>query len=33
MVPFIPMAESDAIQIAHDFEMFAMALGREEDKA
>ncbi|PQO37030.1 hypothetical protein C5Y96_07680 [Blastopirellula marina] len=33
MVPFIPMAESDAVQIAHDFEMFAMALGREEDKA
>jgi hypothetical protein len=28
MVPFIPMAESDAVQIAHDFEMFAMALGR-----
>src|SRR5687767_4828563 len=30
MVPFIPMAESDAVQIAHDFEMFAMALGRTE---
>jgi hypothetical protein len=29
-VPFIPMAESDAVQITHDFEMFAMALGREE---
>jgi hypothetical protein len=28
MVPFIPMAESDAVQIAHDFEMFAMTLGR-----
>jgi hypothetical protein len=28
MVPFIVMAESDAVQIAHDFEMFAMALGR-----
>ena len=33
MVPFIPMAESDAVQIAHDFEMFAMALGREGDRA
>jgi hypothetical protein len=30
MVPFIPMEESDAVQIAHDFEMFAMALGRED---
>jgi hypothetical protein len=30
MVPFIPMAECDAVQIAHDFEMFAMALGRDE---
>lgn len=29
MVPFIPMAEGDAVQISHDFEMFAMALGRE----
>jgi hypothetical protein len=29
MVPFIPMAESDAVQIAYDFEMFAMALGRD----
>ena len=28
MVPFIPMAESDAVQIASDFETFAMALGR-----
>ena len=28
LVPFIPMAESDAVRIAHDFEMFAMALGR-----
>lgn len=28
MVPFVPMAEIDAVQIAHDFEMFAMALGR-----
>lgn len=33
MVPFIPMAESDAIQIAHDFEMFAMALGRDGAEA
>jgi len=29
MVPFIPMAESDRVQIAYDFEMFAMALGRD----
>jgi hypothetical protein len=28
MVPFLFMSESDAVQIAHDFEMFAMALGR-----
>lgn len=28
MIPFIPMAESDAVQICHDFEMLAMALGR-----
>jgi hypothetical protein len=28
MVPFIPMDENDAVQIAFDFEMFAMALGR-----
>jgi hypothetical protein len=33
MVPFIPMEESDAIQIAHDFEMFAMALGRDAAEA
>jgi hypothetical protein len=33
MVPFIPMAESDAVQIAHDFEIFAMALGRDGAKA
>jgi hypothetical protein len=33
MVPFIPMAESDAVQIAHDFEMFAMALGRDGAEA
>jgi SMI1 / KNR4 family (SUKH-1) len=32
MVPFIPMAESDAVQIAYDFEMFAMSLGRDVDK-
>jgi hypothetical protein len=32
MVPFIPMADSDAVQITHDFEMFAMALGRDEDR-
>jgi len=30
MVPFIPMAESDALQIAFDFELFAMAFGRDE---
>ena len=29
MIPFCPMAESDGIQICHDMEMFAMALGRE----
>jgi hypothetical protein len=29
MVPFIPMSEKDAVQIAHDFEMFAMAFGRD----
>ena len=28
MVPFLPMADADAVQIAHYFEMFAMALGR-----
>lgn len=28
MVPFI-MADNDVVQIAHDFEMFAMALGRD----
>jgi hypothetical protein len=28
MVPFI-MAERDVVQIAHDFEMFALALGRD----
>jgi hypothetical protein len=33
MTTFIPMAESDAVQIAHDFEMFAMALGREPAEA
>lgn len=33
MVPFIPMAESDAVQIAHDFEMFVMALGRDGGQA
>lgn len=33
MVPFIPMAESDAVQIAHDFEMFAMALERDRGEA
>jgi hypothetical protein len=33
MVPFIPMAESDSVQIAHDFEMFAMALGRDGAEA
>ncbi len=33
MVPFITMDESDAVEIAHDFEVFAMALGREEEKA
>jgi hypothetical protein len=31
MVPFIIMAERDAVQIAPDFECFAMALGREID--
>ena len=31
MVPFITMSELDAVQIAHDFEMFAMAFGREEN--
>jgi len=29
MVPMVPMAESDVVQIAHDFEMFAMAFGRD----
>jgi hypothetical protein len=33
MVPFIPMAESDGVQIAHDFVMFAMALGRDGPEA
>jgi len=33
MVPFIPMAESDAVQIAHDFELFAMTLGRDVNEA
>ena len=33
MVPFVPMAESDAILIAHDFEMFAMAFGRNGEGA
>jgi SMI1 / KNR4 family (SUKH-1) len=33
MVPFIPMAESDAVQIAHDFKMFAMTLGRDGAEA
>lgn len=33
MVPFIPMAESAGVQIAHDFEMFAMALGRNVAEA
>ena len=33
MVPFIPMAEPDAVQIAHDFETFAMALGRDRAEA
>jgi hypothetical protein len=33
MVPFIPMAASEVIQIAHDFEMFAMALGRDGSEA
>src|SRR5262249_39128701 len=33
MVPFIPMAESDAVQIGHDFEMFAMAFGRDVAEA
>jgi hypothetical protein len=33
MVPFIPMAESHAVQIAYDFEMFAMALGPDEKTA
>jgi hypothetical protein len=33
MVPFIPMSECDAVPIAHDFEMFAMALGREGEAA
>lgn len=33
MVPFIPMEESDAVQITHDFEMFAMALGRDGGEA
>lgn len=28
-VPFIITAECDAVEIAYDFEMFAMALGRE----
>ena len=32
MVPFIPMEESDAVQIASDFEMFAMALGRDSSE-
>jgi hypothetical protein len=30
MVPFIPMSRDDAVQIAHDFEMFAMAFGRDD---
>jgi hypothetical protein len=29
MVPFIPMSKDDAVEIAYDFEMFAMAFGRE----
>jgi hypothetical protein len=29
MVPFCPMAESDVVEIAFDFEMFAMAIGHE----
>ena len=33
IVPFIPMAESDAVQVAHEFEMFAMALGRAGPEA
>ncbi len=32
MVPFI-MSESDVVQIADDFQMFAMALGRESAEA
>lgn len=33
MVPFVPMAESDAIQIALDFEMFAMAFGQNGEES
>jgi hypothetical protein len=33
MIPFIVMDEREAIQIARDFETFAMALGRDEDPA
>ena len=29
IVPFIVMAEKDAIKICEDFEMFAMVLGRD----
>jgi len=31
MVPFCPMAECDAVQIADDFEMFVMAVGRKAE--
>jgi SMI1 / KNR4 family (SUKH-1) len=33
MIPFIVMDEREAIQIACDFETFAMALGRDEEHA
>jgi hypothetical protein len=33
MVPFIPMTQSEVVEIAHDFEMFAMALGRDGAEA
>jgi len=29
MVPFCPMSEGDSLEVAHDFAMFLMAIGRE----
>jgi hypothetical protein len=33
MIPFIPMAADDAVEIAFDFELFAMCLGRPPKEA